>query len=211
MSLPKRRSIGKAGILGFISHSECDDVKFTNERESFIRTITMEPNRTASPNSKTIKLFIDDLERFSEKSTKILNALKESNNTCIFLDVAENATRHFTPFFEEEKSGKYGDLFEPSIKLAWSIEKSSQKVKVTYSTGYVERNEQTRIKDPIEGILYQKKPQFTHLAMSALVKKDVFHSIVTTQTTNQLRSAGIPDEILVELHGNSFREGIIPH
>jgi NAD-dependent SIR2 family protein deacetylase len=204
----KRKSLSE--MLGLLASSQyCATDDGLPDIMTHLSDYQINPVRGPSVDSETtsIKLFLDDQERFNEKAPKIISALKDSTNTCIFLDEdSPHLERVFTPFFETEKSTIYHKYFSPFIKLHWSVDKKAGVVKITQTSGYREKNEGCPIDSTQSGVIHQRIPTFTHLAISRLIRRGIFHKVITTSTTNQLRVSGIPEESLIELHGNVFRE-----
>lgn len=65
------------------------------------------------------------------------------------------------------------------------------------------RRESWRRKFAMEGVLGSAKPNRGHLAVAQLVRRGVVSHIITQNIDNLHQDSGVPDEQVIELHGNN--------
>lgn len=175
--------------------------KITPKRKSLsslpieIRTIT---------NYVSKSLFIDPEENFLSKFERYVENHQGSKCGIIFLDSDEQLRRNTSKYYDKEKRGKYSKYFEEFIRANWKKEKFG--VSLEFTSGFREIIKDENIKNKVEDRVYQKVPTFTHQAIALLIKKGLYKTVITSETSNQLRIAGVPEESIIEVNGNAFCE-----
>lgn len=193
--------------LKFSLESAVPDIS-TTPKKSKRKSLQGVPNehRVINPLGRK-ELFIDPEENFFQKFEKYQELYKGSKNAVIFLDTDELLRRNISKYFEIEKN-KYPDMFETYIKANFKLVKSSKgnnQISIDFSSGFREKIEDLKVNSK-EKKVYQQKPTFVHKAIALLLNKGIFSHVITTETTNQLRIAGVKDDQLTEINGNTFCE-----